>query len=328
LEYDKKKNNNRKYEIPTNVTKGEIALDYTDYLIESFEHFALGNINAFPQSKLTILEKILNPEDDSENSEAKHNNDYHELNFMLGNTTRNSIQDYTAQFKKSLITSPMTSSPIQNLSEESIIKFYQLLFEDDNFLTMEMAEKPDNFPPPENELVYALYPTLLFFPADPFMCIAADPVDMIYYTNRMLTTKSGSLQSSTYLIYRLFFMMSELTDGIHINKDLALASEFAELIPDDAFQIENIFVAEHIITFMKYLYYSDGAAVDEYKLFRYQKLLNTDQQEMAEEENPNQNDPKKEVPRGKWLIDTMRNIMYSQIEGTSFDFIFLYMYDN
>ena len=124
-------------------------------------------------------------------------------------------------------------------------------------------------------------------------------------------------------------MMDELTYGNYVKEDLALASEFAELIPDEAFQIENIFVAEHIITFMKYLYYSDGAAVDERKLFRYQKLLNTDEKEL-EEKNPNipvsESEKEKRNPRGKWLLDTIQNVLTSQIEESAFKFIFQYKY--
>ena len=321
-----KKKKKEKFVLPQCVSNGNIALDYTDYMIESFEHFVNGNINAFTQSMLSKLKEIL---DSSEGVIKK--DDIQELDYILGNTTQNTVQDYTSIFKKSIGKSPMTSTSLACYSEEAILKFYQILYEDDNFLTVEMAENGSQMP--HNEPLYALYPTLMFYPADPFMSIAHDPVDRIYYTNWMITSALSGTQSTNYLTFRLLFMMQELTQGIHVKQDLALASEFAELIPDECFQIEDIFVAERIITFMKYLYYSEGAAVDNYKLYRYQKLLNTDQKELVEQEEQDPNNPKPEgqekkpEPRGKWLIDAIHNIMYSQIEETSYNFIFLYKYD-
>ena len=70
--------------------------------------------------------------------------------------------------------------------------------------------------------------------------------------------------------------MKELTEGIHVKKDLGLASEFAELIPDEAFDTEDSFVNEHIETFMKYIRNSFGAAINDLKIYHYQKLLNHD----------------------------------------------------
>ena len=248
-------NKKRKEEFvfPQSVINGEIALDYTDFMIESFEHFKEGCFNAFPKSKYLILQRIFDRDD------------LQELNYIIGKKTRETKHDYTSIFKNELAVSPITSTPSPDYSEESIMNFYQILHEDEEFTAEEYID--------DNKLLYALYPTLMFFPSDSFKCIAQDPIDMIYYANWMITSASSDVQCTEFLCYRLFFLMKELTDGIHVKQDLALASEFAELIPDECFEIENVFNIKWLTTFINYTFNSKGAAVDENKFYRYTKLL-------------------------------------------------------
>ena len=263
------------------VHKGPVAVDFIENMYEDFYHFQLG-YNDFEQNFMQNIIEFLNynrqynPYIDNDNDTSEDNS---EFRYLLGQIRQTPSQDYTSFFYNSISTSPLTKATHSSISENAILQVYKELFDDDNYLTKETRQENMGYKytlRPQNIPIYGLYPIFNFVPADPFLAIASDKEDMIYYVNTVIENTKEQIQASQYLVFRFMFMFQQLYKGENIIQDRELSSEYGRLINNNSFQIETSFVAHALRYYMEHVYNDEGAAYDKREVLLIRHITNSD----------------------------------------------------
>ena len=174
-------------------SKMQIAFDFQDYLIEVFQHFQNGRL--IDQQVYNELQEVLMRKKVDPYFEEDPNDDLKQFNIIINSSNNIEGHDHQSFFRNSLPHSPMTDSPFLICSESSIFQYYRDIFKDDIFYTKPVFDEtlmtepkpgPRDIQNDEDYPLFALFPTLSFFPMDPFHVFACDKKDLIYYVNRTL----------------------------------------------------------------------------------------------------------------------------------------------